>query len=281
MQGNYVKQINNLIITVRNKQYGVWSSKGNLLFETFDLNEAIRYCEQNTQYIAKAHIAQTSDSNMFYRKTSKIQLCHGSSSIIQQPYFGGGEQTNDYGRGFYTVSMKNKELAKEWACSLYGNQVTAYVNNYVFDTTNLRILNLDKLDIIYWVTLTATYRGVATIDTDALTALQRKYFIDLSDYDCIYGWRCDDTYSKIIRNFLAENLSAEAIKEAVHLGYLQEQFVLKSARAFERIAFTGAETINDIATYAHRFKTRKDAADLEVNALKRKYRTGKYLGDYL
>lgn len=281
MQGTYVKQINNIVITVKNNVYVVWDPTGALLLKTSNLNEAMIYCEKNKQFVLQAHTVKTNDQNMFYNKEPQIQLCHGSIDVIQRPYFGGGDNTNDFGSGFYTVSVKNKELAKEWACSIYGNKTTAYVNNYVLDTTGLKILNLDKLDIIYWVALTATYRGVNTLDRQTLQALQRNYLLDLSEYDCIYGWRCDDTYSKIIRNFLAENLSAEAIKEAVHLGCLQEQFVLKSERSFERIKFISAEPIQDISLYSQRFNKRKLDADGKVDALKRKYRFGKYVGDYI
>lgn len=281
MYGKRIKQINNLTITVKNNIYAVWSPYNVLLCETVDIREAVAYCENVKNFVKqKVTISQVSDSNMFYRKSGNIQLCHGSSNVIQEPYYGGGEVTNDYGSGFYTVSMKNKELAKEWACSTYGDRTHAYVNNYAFNTTDLKILNLDKLDIIYWVTLTATYRGV-TVNAQLLQQLQSKYLIDLTEYDCIYGWRCDDTYSKIIRNFMAENLSAEAVKEAVHLGYLQEQFVLKSKRSFERIKFIGAESVKNTNVYAQRFNSRKADADAKVDELKRKHRNGKYLGDYV
>ena len=48
-------------------------------------------------------------------KTSKIEIYHGSSKIIEKPLFGYGKTWNDYGPGFYCT--QEKDLAKEWAVS--------------------------------------------------------------------------------------------------------------------------------------------------------------------
>ena len=83
---------------------------------------------------------------MFYRRNKVITLCHGSDHEIRKPFYGGGEVSNDYGSGFYCVSEKNKELAKEWSCSIYGNSYDGIVNTYEFNTEGMSILNLDKFD---------------------------------------------------------------------------------------------------------------------------------------
>ena len=55
----------------------------------------------------------------------KVNIFHGSPSIIEKPVFGYGKPYNDYGLGFYcTYSL---EMAKEWAVS---KDVDGYANCY-------------------------------------------------------------------------------------------------------------------------------------------------------
>lgn len=220
-------------------------------------------------------------ATMFYEKIDKFFLCHGSSHKVEKPKFGFGACNNDYGQGFYCVLDKNKELAKEWSCSFYEKgKMAGVVNTYEFATTGMNILNLDKFDIIYWVVLTAYYRQINGIP-DEYKVLFDKYLLDISKYDCIYGWRCDDSFANIIKLFFSEHLTAEAVYDATRLGHLQQQFVLKSKRAFEAIKFLNAESV-PFANYAMRFDTRKRDADRGVKICERKYRrTGRYINDYL
>ncbi len=106
-----------------------------------------------------------SSDEVFYRKNNSISLCHGSKEVVEKPRFGKGEVNNDYGRGFYTVSAYDEELAKEWACSPFNKTGVGYVNQYDLDTTDLEVLDFDKMDIIYWIVLTATCRE-PNIDAD-------------------------------------------------------------------------------------------------------------------
>ena len=55
------------------------------------------------------------------------------------------------------------------------------------------------------------------------------------------GWRCDDTYSDIIDRLLLKSMSIEALAEAIKAGCLQNQVVLKSKVAFDRIKFLGSD----------------------------------------
>lgn len=217
---------------------------------------------------------------MFYEINPEIRLCHGSPQILKEPFYLGGEPTNDYGPGFYTVSDRNIELAKEWACSPFNRTQTGYVNIYRFETQGLQYLNLDKFNIIYWIVLTATNRN-ADVDQEDLKKLQTKYLLDTSRYDCIYGWRCDDTYSRIINGFFDGNFSAEAIREATKLGHLQEQFVLISREAYKRIHFENAVKVNDFEGYRNRFNNRKSDADRGLRECRNRFRQGTYIDDYL
>jgi hypothetical protein len=225
-------------------------------------------------------LKQSHTSNMFYDRNSEIQLAHGSNTIVKKPLFGKGEKTNDYGQGFYTVSNKHIELAKEWACSPFNQTNVGYVNTYNFQTSGLTILNLDKQPIIDWIVLTAHFRR-PNVDKKLLQQLEKRYLIDIRNYDCIYGWRCDDTYSSIITGFFNGDYSAEAIKEAIHLGHLQEQFVLISEKAFNNISFVKSLRVDNFTAYRNKFLDRKNKADLGLKQCRNKFRAGKYIDDFL
>lgn len=217
---------------------------------------------------------------MFYEEMTEIQLCHGSKEKIEKPVYGLGNETNDYGKGFYCVSESNIELAKEWACSPFSAGVEGYVNKYSLNMNDLKVLNLDKYDIIYWIVLTARNR-YSNVDMRLLEQLEKKFILPVEEYDCIYGWRCDDTYSRIIVGFFEEQYSAEAVREAVHLGYLREQFVLKSKKAFGQLAYCSSVKVEKYEEYRQRFIKRKSDADNGLRNCQRNHRIGKYLNDYL
>lgn len=69
-------------------------------------------------------------------------LYHGSENIIETPFWGGGKKNNDYGQGFYCT--REIEQAREWACT---ECVSAYVNKYELDMTDLRVLDLSMEEI--------------------------------------------------------------------------------------------------------------------------------------
>lgn len=243
--------------------------------DNFNLNK--RKIEVNEQ----KNLVQLNDAYLKRYNTNEIILCHGSADIIKKPLYNFGEASNDYGTGFYCVYGKNKELAKEWSCSRYNVRNVGYVNFYKFDLSDLKILDLDKVDIIYWVTLVATCRKVA-IDDKKLKLLQSRYLPDISGYDCIVGWRCDDTLSKIVNTFLSGNLTDVALREAIKLGLLQEQFVLKSEKAFEHIKFINSESVTNVAYYGTKFFERIGRSTAEVDKIRHRYRIyGKTIEDYL
>lgn len=64
---------------------------------------------------------------------------------------------------------------------------------------------------------------------------------DYKSYDIIIGYRADDSYFSYARDFISNTLSLGDLKQAMMLGKLGEQVVLKSERAFE--ALTKGEII--------------------------------------
>ena len=173
---------------------------------------------------------------------------HGSDHIIEKPIYNGSKRTNDYGYGFYTT--ESIELAKEWACS---DQRNGFANIYEFNPEGLRLLRLNspEYNILNWLAILTKYRSYwqnGSIAEEAKNYLQQHFFVDPAPYDVIIGYRADDSYFTFAQDFVAGTISLKKLSEAMRLGKLGEQIVLKSEKAFEHIRFVGAEPA-DAETY--------------------------------
>lgn len=170
-----------------------------------------------------------------------IQLFHGSEHIIEKPVYGKGSSLNDYGKGFYCT--QNIELAKEWACSRAND---GYANCYELDTEGLHILYLNKkpYNVLNWLAILAdnrTYWEKSSISENAKIYLKENFLIDTSGYDIIVGYRADDSYFSFAKSFVANGMTVEQLREAMYLGKLGEQIMIKSREAFDKIHFISAE----------------------------------------
>lgn len=166
---------------------------------------------------------------------------HGSDHIIETPVYHGSKRTNDYGYGFYTT--ESKELAKEWAC---GDGRDGFANSYELDMEGLRILNLNgpEYNILNWLAVLTKYRSYwqnGSIAEDAKDYLQANFLVDLSQFDIVIGYRADDSYFSFAQDFVSGVISLNKLSEAMRLGKLGEQIVLKSRDSFSHIHFLGAE----------------------------------------
>ena len=193
---------------------------------------------------------------------------HGSDHIIEVPVFNGSKRTNDYGYGFYTT--ESIELAKEWACS---DDRDGFSNRYELDTNGLSILNLNSsgYSILNWLAILANYRTYwqrNSIAEEAKNYLYKHFFIDPSGYDIIIGYRADDSYFSFAQDFIAGTISLSKLSEAMRLGKLGEQIVLKSEKSFSHIHFTGAEPASSSVYYE-----KKASRDREARREYRKTKT--------
>lgn len=167
-----------------------------------------------------------------------LKLYHGSKRIVMIPEFGKGNTNNDYGQGFYTT--EDKKLASEWA-GLYGEPYSCYLNEYEFHMDDLKVLHLNDKDTLQWIALLLNNRKLSRTEEFAISlkwVLERK-LIDISDYDCIIGWRADDSYFKYAEAFLRNGITVAQLQKAMKLAGLGQQCVLKSRKAFSRIEYTG------------------------------------------
>ena len=200
-------------------------------------------------------------------------LYHGSKDLIEKPIYGQGKKYNDYGLGFYCTD--NIELAKEWGTSF---ERSGYANRYQIDCTELKILDLndDKYCILHWLAILLSNREFDTPAGLALEAkefLKKNFMLDYKEYDIIKGYRADDSYFSFAQDFINGTISYRQLNNAMYLGKLGIQYVLKSKEAFNRIVFDGYEEAEYKEWYAKKMKRDKSARreyfDVERNRRQR------------
>ncbi len=186
-------------------------------------------------------------------------LYYGSPEIVQKPEYGKGKPYNDYGMGFYCT--ENEDLAKEWACS---ENSDGYVNQYVINPLELRILNLASREytILHWLALLMKYRQIRVstpVMRRSVEWLIENYLPDIDRFDAIVGYRADDSYFSFARAFANNEISLRQLSYAMRLGGLGEQFVLKSEKAFSLIRFVSSMEVPYVIYFPKR-KQRDDNA---------------------
>ena len=189
-------------------------------------------------------------------------IYHGSKDIIEKPEFGKGNRKNDYGLGFYCT--ENVELAKEWACS--NNETNGYANQYEIDLSNYKVLDLreEKYSILNWMALLLKFR---TFDVNNPISVQAKeyilenFYVDVEEYDVIIGYRADDSYFSFAKDFINNTISVEQLAEAMRLGELGIQIVLKSKKAFDTVKYLSYELAESKEYYVKRVSRDKKARE--------------------
>ena len=201
------------------------------------------------------------------------RIYHGSKDVIEKPKFGYGKRYNDYGLGFYCTD--SIEMAKEWGVSLDRD---GFANIYDIEMDGLSVLDLNSDDycILHWLAVLLENRE---FDVPSGLALEAKEFIlnnfliDYSKADIMIGYRADDSYFSFAQDFINGTISYRQLNNAMHLGKLGQQIVLKSKEAFDRIHYVGNEVALHIEWYAKkqlRDKTaRREYFNTERNKRKR------------
>ena len=101
--------------------------------------------------------------------------------------------------------------------------------------------------------------------------LQANFLVDLSQFDIVIGYRADDSYFSFAQDFVSGVISLNKLSEAMRLGKLGEQIVLKSRESFSHIRFLGAEP-----AIAETYYEKKSMRDREA---RRAYRQTKRAAD--
>lgn len=189
----------------------------------------------------------------------KKKLYHGSKKIIEKPFFGFGKKYNDYGLGFYCTDTL--EMAKEWGVSREKN---GYANCYELDLSGIQILDLNAPEycILHWLAILLKNREFDIPSGLALEAreyLLKAFEVDYSSLDAISGYRADDSYFSFAQDFINGTISYRQLNNAMRLGKLGQQFVLKSEATFDRLHFTGFEVADSEEWYAKKMLRDKTA----------------------
>lgn len=196
-------------------------------------------------------------------------IYHGSKDIIEKPKFGKGKPYNDYGLGFYCT--ENLALAKEWAVDIGRD---GYANIYEIDDSRLSVLNLndEQYTIIHWLAILLENRhfdSPSSLSHEAKEYILNNFSVDYKSYDVIIGYRADDSYFSFAQDFLNGTISYRQLNNAMHLGNLGQQFVLKSKKAFDLISFIGYENASFNEWYSRKENrdkaARRDYFDTEKN----------------
>lgn len=179
-----------------------------------------------------------------------MRFYYGADSLVVKPLLNHGNPSNDYGFGFYLT--KDKELARLWASK---NKNGGYLIEYDVDVKDLTILHLDSIkdeDVLSWLSILVSHRFSKEERMEKIANikwLEENYPVDLDNVDVIIGYRADDSYFDYSKDFIKNELSLEILKDAMRLGKLGNQFVLKSKKAFNSITYINSEKIEHTDEY--------------------------------
>lgn len=210
----------------------------------------------------------------------QITIFHGSEKIVEHPIFGSGKKNNDFGIGFYCTA--SRDLAKEWAVSSLRD---GFANRYTLDTEYLHVLNLNSPDytILNWIAVLVEHRLFALKTPVARRA--KRYLIDhfsvnVNAFDLITGYRADDSYFDYAESFLNNAISVEQLAQAMRLGKLGEQIVVKSQFAFSKLKFEGYDVAEKEKYYVLR-KNRDNEANQCYMKMLEEEADGLYIQDII
>lgn len=203
----------------------------------------------------------------------KKKIYHGSNKIIEKPIFGFEKAINDYGLGFYCT--EELDMAKEWGVS---KNLNGYANIYELEPSGLTVLDLnsEKYTILHWLAILLENRifdiGSALAE-EAKNYLLKNFSVPYKDYDIVTGYRADDSYFSFAQDFINGAISVRQLENAMKLGKLGIQVVLKSKKAFDAIKFIGAETADYSEWFAKKelrdTSVRREYFDVERNKRQR------------
>ncbi len=200
-----------------------------------------------------------------------MKIYHGSDHIVEKPVYHYGNKHNDYGYGFYCTEYR--ELGMEWASSPVSN---GYLNSYKLDTDGLVTLNLNRYGILTWLSVllqNRTFTIASPLAIEARSYITSEFSVDIDTPDLIIGYRADDSYFSFAMDFINGTISVAQLSEAMRLGNLGNQIVIKSKKAFSRISFKDAESVDSRIWYPKR-AARDEQARRSYFSMDKKYVRG-------
>lgn len=187
-------------------------------------------------------------------------LYHGSQVESFTPTYGLGNDSHDYGRGFYTTA--DIELGKEWAVGQQAN-ADGWLHAYEVDLGPLKVFDFAEVGVLAWLAELMKHRPADDTPSymrDSVRFISR-YCVNIADYDVVRGWRADASYFFIARMFVRNQVDVSVLGELLSLGDLGVQCFFQSERAFAALKERSElkERVS-MAEYKSRFDARDDQA---------------------
>ena len=196
-----------------------------------------------------------------------MKLYHGSQVKDFVPTYGLGNDTHDYGRGFYTTA--DKELGKEWAVGQQADR-DGWLHVYEVDLGALKVFDFADVGVLAWIAELMKHRpadNTPSYRRDSLRFVER-YGVDLSGYDVIKGWRADASYFFIARMFVRNQVDVSILQQLLKLGDLGVQYFFRTARAFAALKELDDEKESvPLSEYKAKFNDRDRVAHQRMHEL--------------
>ena len=144
-------------------------------------------------------------------------------------------------------------------------------------------MNSPDYTILNWIAVLVAHRLFSIKSPAAQRA--KRYLIDnfgvnVNAYDLIIGYRADDSYFDFAASFLNNGISVQQLANAMRLGKLGEQIVIKSKYAFSLLHYDGF-SIAEKEKYYVRRKARNDEADRLYSDILEEETDGLYILDII
>ena len=161
-----------------------------------------------------------------------------------------------------------------------------YANCYELDCTGMKILNLSegRYHVLNWLAILAMNRNFRTstpLGIEGKEYIIREFGVDLMPYDIIRGYRADDSYFAFARAFVNNTITIKQLQDAMKLGKLGEQVVLKTEKAFRNLKFAGKEFADGAVYFAKRKQRARNAEKDFRENIKCDAKEGLYMIDIL
>lgn len=149
-----------------------------------------------------------------------------------------------------------------------------YANEYEIDCDGLTLLDLNTKEycILHWLAILLENREFdipSALAAEAKEYIKENFSVHYESYDIIIGYRADDSYFSFAQDFINGIISYRQLSNAMHLGKLGQQFVLKSKEAFAKLQFIGYETAKSSVWYSKKAtrdqSARREYFDVERN----------------
>jgi len=143
-------------------------------------------------------------------------LFHGSNVIVEQPLWEKGEETTDFGQGFYLTP--DSDMAKKWACSKEGDIAHVSIYEVNLDCLNTYQFSLDK----EWLEFVKCNRKGLPIP--------EKY----SQYDLLIGPTADDRLFKTLNEYMNGHYTVNETLAYLNVAGFSNQYVFKNQEAINK-----------------------------------------------